>query len=142
MWNCGSALVRFALIGHKHFACNSYQRCLRDMRRSGGARNDRPVRWTGRLTVLSVVLMFGILALFYATDQKPLAMRLMRVLNPISSILPWVTQNMRPTAFTVRLYDFLVVVAMAIQGCLVGSIVDFIRWFRRRGLPNRSSPDS
>jgi len=61
------------------------------------------------LTVLSTLVMLGILALFYATDHKPLAMRLMRAVNPMSSILPWVTQNMRPTAFTVRLYDFFVV---------------------------------
>ena len=78
--------------------------------------------------------MLGILALFYATDHKPLAMRLMRAVNPMSSILPWVTQNMRPTAFTVRLYDFFVVLVMAIQGCAVGSIIDLIRWFRRRKL--------
>ena len=78
--------------------------------------------------------MLGILALFYATDHKPLAMRLMRALNPMSSILPWLTQNMRPTAFTVRLYDFFVVLVMAIQGSAVGSIVDLIRWFRQQRL--------
>ena len=86
------------------------------------------------MTVLSTLVMLGILALFYATDHKPLAMRLMRAVNPMSSILPWVTQNMRPTAFTVRLYDFFVVLVMAIQGCAVGSIIDLIRWFRRRKL--------
>src|ERR1700676_615149 len=112
------------------------------MRRSDGARNEGPVRWTVRITILGAFLMLGILALFYATDQKPLAMRLMRVLNPLSSILPSVTQNMRPTGFTVRLYDFLVVVAMATQGCLVGSAIDFVRWFQRRGLPSSSLRDS
>ena len=40
--------------------------------------------------------MLGILVLFYATHHKPLAMRLMRAVNPMSSILPWATQNMRP----------------------------------------------
>jgi hypothetical protein len=52
----------------------------------------------------------------------------------MSSILPRLTQNMRPTAFTVRLYDFLVVLVIAIQGSAVGSIVDLIRWLRRRRL--------
>lgn len=61
-------------------------------------------------------------------------MRLMRAVNPMSSILPWLTQNMRPTAFTARLYDFFVVLAMTIQGSAVGSIVDLIRWLRRRML--------
>ena len=86
------------------------------------------------MAVLSTLVMLGILALFYATDHKPLAMRLMRALNPMSSILPWLTQNMRPTAFTVRLYDFFVVLVMAIQGSVVGSIVDLIRWFRQQRL--------
>jgi hypothetical protein len=75
--------------------------------------------------------MVGILALFYFTADKALALRLMRVVNPISSILPWATQNMRLTAFTVRFYDFLVVVVMAIQGCVLGCMIDLIRWLRR-----------
>ncbi len=79
--------------------------------------------------------MVGILALFYATDHKPLALRLMRAVNPMSSILPWATQNMRLTTFTVRFYDFLVVAVMAIQGCVLGCIVDLIRWLRRARFP-------
>jgi len=76
--------------------------------------------------------MTGILVLFYGTGQKALAMRLMRDVNPMSSMLPWATQNMRPTAFTVRFYDFLVVIVMAVQGFAVGSVIDLIRWFRSR----------
>ena len=97
-------------------------------------RSERPLAWTVRLAVLNTLVVLGILALFYATDQKPLAIRLMRAVNPMSSILPWLTENMRPTAFTVRLYDFLVVLVIAIQGSAVGSIVDLIRWLRRRRL--------
>ena len=47
------------------------------MRHSGQAGDDQPLAWTVRLTVLSALAMLGILALFYATEQKPLAMRLM-----------------------------------------------------------------
>ncbi len=86
--------------------------------------------------------MLGILALFYATDYKPVVMRLMRAVNPMSSILPWVTQNMRPNAFNARIYDFLVVMVMAIQGCALGFIIDLIQWFGRRRLPNSSSHNS
>jgi hypothetical protein len=46
--------------------------------------------------------------------------------------------NMRPTALTVRLYDFFVVLAMAIQSCAIGLIVDLIRWVRRRNLAKSS----
>ena len=88
--------------------------------------------------VLNSLIMIGILAFFYGTDHKSLAMRLMRTVNPLSSLLPWMTQNMRPTAFTVRLYDFFVVLAMAIQGCATGLIVDLIRWVRRRNLAKSS----
>ena len=35
--------------------------------------------------------------------------------------------------FTIRLYDLLVVVTMAIQGCVVGSVIDLARWLKRRG---------
>jgi len=97
-------------------------------------RSERQLAWTVRLAVLNTLVVLGILALFYATDHKPLAIRLMRAVNPMSSILPWLTENMRPTAFTVRLYDFLVVLVIAIQGSAVGSIVDLIRWLRRRRL--------
>jgi len=76
--------------------------------------------------------MVGILALFYATDQKPLAMRLMRTLNPLSSLLPWITQGMRLNYVTVRLYDFLAVLTMAIQGFAIGSLIDLARWLRQR----------
>ena len=79
--------------------------------------------------------MSGILVLFYGTDRKPLAMRLMRAVNPASSILPWLTQGMRPSLLTVRLYDFFVVLAMALQGFLIGAVIDVVRWARR---PDRS----
>jgi hypothetical protein len=102
--------------------------CLRDMRISASR-----AKWTILLTILSTAVMLGILALFYATDHKPLAMRLMRAVNPTSSILPWLTQGMRPTLLTVRLYDFLVVFAMAFQGFLMGAAIDVIRWVRRPG---------
>jgi len=82
--------------------------------------------------VLNVLIMVGILALFYATDQKPLAMRLMRTLNPLSSLLPWITQGMRLNYVTVRLYDFLAVLTMAIQGFAIGSLIDLARWLRQR----------
>lgn len=90
-----------------------------------------PVKWTILTTTLSTVVMLGILVLFYATDHKPLAMRLMRAANPMSSILPWLTQNLRLNRFTVRLYDFLVVFAMAFQGFLIGVVIDVVRWARR-----------
>ena len=82
--------------------------------------------------MLNVLIMVGILALFYATDQKPLAMRLMRTLNPLSSLLPWITQGMRLNYVTVRLYDFLAVLTMAIQGFAIGSLIDLARWLRQR----------
>jgi len=69
---------------------------------------------------------------FLRDRHKPLAMRLMRTVNPLSSFLPWMTQNMRPTALTARLYDFFVVLVMAIQGCVFGSTIDLIRFLRRR----------
>ena len=102
------------------------------MRRFAQIGNDRPLKWTVRLTVLSALVMVGILTLFYATEHKPLAMRFMRAANPMSAVLPWLTQNMRLTVFSARVYDFLVVVVMAFQGCIVGCTVDLIRWFRRR----------
>ena len=88
-------------------------------------------KWAILFTILSTAVMLGILALFYATDQKPLAMRLMRAVNLTSSILPWLTQGMRPTLLTARIYDFLVVFAMAFQGFLIGAAIDVIRWVRR-----------
>jgi hypothetical protein len=88
-------------------------------------------KWTILFTILSTAVMLGILALFYVTDNKPLAMRLMRAVNPASSILPWLTQGMRPTLLTVRLYDFLVVFAMTFQGFLIGAAIDIFRWVRR-----------
>jgi hypothetical protein len=100
--------------------------------RDSGVGDVRPVVWTVRLVILNVLVIVAILALFYATDHKPLAMRLMRTVNPLSSLLPWMTQNMRPSLLTVRLYDFLVALTMAIQGCVVGSTIDLIRWLRRR----------
>jgi hypothetical protein len=102
------------------------------MKRSRREPSGRPIGWTIGLTVLGTLAMAGILTLFYATEHKSLAMRLMRAINPMSSMLPWVTQNMRPNVFTVRLYDFLVLLAMAIQSCALGLIVDLVRWFRRR----------
>jgi hypothetical protein len=84
--------------------------------------------------------MVGILALFYATEQKPLAMRLMRAVNPMSAMLPWFTQGMRLTVFSARIYEFLVVVVMAFQGCIVGCTIDAIRWFRRRHFLDSSQP--
>jgi len=82
--------------------------------------------------------MLGILALFYGTDHKPLAMRLMRSVNPLSSLLPWMTQNMRLTMVNARLYDFLVVFLIAIQGFVVGSLIDSVRWLRRRKIAGNS----
>jgi len=102
------------------------------MRNFAGTTNGRPIAWTVRLVVLNVLIMVGILALFYATDQKPLAMRLMRTLNPLSSLLPWITQGMRLNYVTVRLYDFLAVLTMAIQGFAIGSLIDLARWLRQR----------
>lgn len=102
------------------------------MRNFAGTTNGRPIGWTVRLVVLNVLIMVGILALFYATDQKPLAMRLMRTLNPLSSLLPWITQGMRLNYVTVRLYDFLAVLTMAIQGFAIGSLIDLARWLRQR----------
>ncbi len=87
------------------------------------------------LTALSVLMMIGILAIFYGTDHKALAMRLMRTVNPLSSILPWLTQNMRLNVFSARLYDFLVLVMATLQGLVLGSLIDFIRWLRRDDLP-------
>ena len=75
--------------------------------------------------------MLGILALFYATDQKPLAMSLMRAVNPIAGVLPWLTQSMRFNALNVRLYDLMVVTAMAIQCCAIGFAIDMVTWIRR-----------
>ena len=88
-------------------------------------------KWTILFTILSTAVMLGILALFYATDQKPLAMSLMRTVSPASSILSWLMQGMPLTKFTARLYDFLVVLAMAFQGFLIGAAIDIIRWVRR-----------
>ena len=59
-------------------------------------------------------------------------MRLMRRLNPLGSLLPWITQGMRLNYVTVRLYDFLTVLTMAIQGFAIGSLIDLARWIRRR----------
>jgi len=59
-------------------------------------------------------------------------MRLMRTLNPLSSLLPWITQGMRLNYVTVRLYDFLAVLTMAIQGFAIGSLIDLARWLRQR----------
>jgi hypothetical protein len=108
------------------------------MRDSGWIPGERPFAWSVRLAVLNSLIMIGILAFFYGTDHKGLAMRLMRTVNPLSSLLPWMTQNMRPTALTVRLYDFFVVLGMAIQGCAIGLIVDLILWVRRRNLAESS----
>jgi hypothetical protein len=105
------------------------------------ATDDRPLTWTIRVTVLSSFVMLGILALFYATDEKPLAMRLMRAVNPLSLLLPRLTEGMPLSMFSARVYDFLVVAAMAFQGCAVGAIIDFIRRLRRR-IPNNSSPSA
>ena len=88
------------------------------------------LKWTILFTILSTAVMLGILALFYATNQKPFAMRLMRAVNPTSAILPWLTQGMRLTFTAARIYDFLVVVAMAFQGFLVGAVIDIVRWLR------------
>jgi len=82
--------------------------------------------------VAHVLTVMGILALFYGTDHKPIAMRLLRACDPASSLLPWITQGMRPTRLTVRLYDSLVVFAMAIQGCVIGLAIDGMRRLFRR----------
>jgi len=104
------------------------------MRDSGWIPGERPFAWRVGLAVLNSLIMIGILAFFYGTDHKGLAIRLMRTVNP---------QNMRPTALTVRLYDFFVVLAMAIQGCAIGLIVDLIRWVRRQNsYKSRSSMKS
>ena len=63
---------------------------------------------------------------------QALAMRLMGEVNPLSSILPWATQNMRPNAFAIRFYDFLVVATMVVQGFVLGSTIDLIRLFWQR----------
>jgi hypothetical protein len=91
----------------------------------------RFARWAIRLTLLGTLVMLGILPLFYETDSKSLATRLMRAVNPMAAMLPWLTQNMRLNAFNVRLYDCLVVAAMALQCCIVGCAIDLIRWMRR-----------
>jgi hypothetical protein len=75
--------------------------------------------------------MLGILALFYSTDEKPLAIRLMRVVSPLSLLLPRLTEGMPLNRFSARIYDFLLLVAMAFQGCAVGAIIDLIRRFQR-----------
>jgi hypothetical protein len=109
------------------------------MRDFGRPSEEQPFAWTLRLLALNSLIMIGILSLFYATDHKGLAMRLMRTVNPLCSLLPRITENMRPTALTVRFYDFLVVLVMAIPGCAIGSIIDLIRWLRRRKL-GKGSP--
>jgi len=75
--------------------------------------------------------------LSYATDNKPLAMRLMRAVNPLSLLLPRLTEGMPLNMFSARVYDFLVVAAMAFQGCAVGATIDLIRRLRRH-LPKRA----
>ena len=102
------------------------------MRNFACTRNGRPIAWTVRLVVLNILVMVGILTLFYGTNHKPLAMRLMRSVNPLSLLLPWMTQNMRLTMLNARLYDFLLVFVIAIQGLVVGSLIDLVRWLRRR----------
>jgi hypothetical protein len=106
--------------------------CLKDVSQFDQSRNKGRFRWTVRLVVLSALIITGNLALFYATDHKALAMRLMREVNPLSSILPWATQNMRLNAFNVRVYDFLMLAMMVVQGFVLGSTIDLIRWFRGR----------
>ena len=86
--------------------------------------------WTVRLTITSTLIGIGVLGLFYGTDEKALAMQLIRALNPASSMLPHLTSTMRPTPFHVRVYDRLVVTAMAVQGYVLGLVIDMIRWFR------------
>ena len=88
--------------------------------------------WTIRFMVLGTLVMMGILAMFYATDHKPLAMRLMRAVNPLAAPLAWLTQNMRLNTFNARLYDFLVVVAMAIQSSALGFAIDWIHHIQRK----------
>jgi hypothetical protein len=68
------------------------------------------------MTVLSGVVMVAILLLFYYTDNKGLALRLMRAVNPLSESLSSFTQNMM---VSVRMYDILIVAVMTVQGFVI-----------------------
>jgi hypothetical protein len=73
--------------------------------------------------------MVGLLAMFYGTGKKSLAISFMRI-NPSFAILQWLTQNVRMMFRTARLYDFNLVVIMGAQGCVIGGTIDLIRWLR------------
>ena len=89
-------------------------------------------KWGTVVTVASTFVMLAILGLFYGTEHKPLALRLIRTVDPLSLVLPWLTQGMRLNLLNVRLHDLLVLMTMAIQGFAIGSVVDLILWLRRR----------
>lgn len=105
---------------------------MNNLRQLGPGGRARPARWTVRLTVLGTIAAIGILALFYATGYKPQAMRLMRMVSPMTAALPSLTGDMPLTTFNARLNDFLVILTMAIQYCAFGAVIDFLRWILRR----------
>ena len=100
--------------------------------------NTNTFRWSIRLTLVSAVAMAALVAFFYAADDKTETMRVVRALNPATAtVLPRLTENIHPTRLIVRIYDFLVVLTMAVQGFVLGAIVDAVRYWRHRRRPER-----
>ena len=88
-------------------------------------------------TLGGAALMFALVVWFYAAHQKDLTMRIIADVNPLSGVLPRLTENWRPNATNVRLYDGLVVLSGAVEGLLIGFGIDIVRAFQRRICRNK-----
>jgi hypothetical protein len=88
-------------------------------------------------TLGGAALMFALVVCFYAADRKDLTLRIIAEVNPLSGILPRLTEGWRRNAANVRLYDGLVVLSGAVEGALIGFGIDIIRAFQHRICRNK-----
>jgi hypothetical protein len=73
------------------------------------------------------VSTFALIAYFYAGDQKSWALQIIALLNPLSRLLPRLTENWRLNTANVRLYDGLVILSGAAEGLFIGATIDILR---------------
>jgi hypothetical protein len=80
-------------------------------------------------TLGGAALMFALVVCFYAVDQEDLTLRMIAEVNPLSRVLPRLTEGWRHNATNVRLYDGLVVLSGAVEGLLIGLSIDLSERF-------------
>jgi hypothetical protein len=92
----------------------------------------REAKCTMRFALGGAVLTFALIVYFYAGDQKGWTMQMIALVNPLSRVLPRLTENWQLNAANVRLYDGLVILSGAAEGLLIGASIDILRtsWHR------------